>query len=113
MSPPTLTSYSFTGTFFPEPCKALLTAHFKPVQQGTSMWTTVIPVMLFSLRISVSLAAYAWASLNLGHPMTTRLPAIRSWKFLRTIGAQSAVRSRFAFSKKGAFGGTRSYLTGH
>lgn len=56
-SPPILTSYSLTGTCLPDSAMALLTAHLRPVQQGTSMWTTVMDAMLFCFRISVSFAA--------------------------------------------------------
>ena len=101
------------GIFLPEPSSALFTAHFRPVQQGTSIWTTVTLAMLFCWKISVSFWAYALASSNLGQPMMTRFPAMKSWKFLRATGAQSAAKSRSAFSKNGAFTGTRFSFMGH
>jgi len=112
-SPPTLTSYSLTGIFLPEASIALFTAHFNPVQHGTSICMTTTEAILFFWNISVSFWAYAFASLNLGQPMMTRLSVVHSWKFLSVTGAQSATNNSVAFSKKGALGGTRSSFTGH
>ena len=51
---------------------------------------------------------------ELGQPMMTRLTGMNVvWRLFRAIGAQSSVSRRPAFSKNGAFMGTRLSFMGH
>ena len=105
--------YSYPADGAPALFRASPTSLLIWPQQGTSIWTRVMSLILFSLRMAASLSMYSSLSSSLGHPMMVVLPLMKSGCMeAKAKAVQSPASSRRASLKYGALGETNLICMG-